>query len=149
MTVLVIKSALFSAMLITAAVWDMRKKIIPDLIPLLILLVGLICIKPIDAFLGLFLTGLPYLLAAVCLKHRDGLAVGGGDIKLMAACGFTLGIWGGILQSVLSLTLAILAGAVTAIVGHKSLKQIKIPLAPYFCAGGIFSYLVLLFSITI
>jgi leader peptidase (prepilin peptidase)/N-methyltransferase len=146
MNVLFIKGLLLAALLITAAIWDMKKQIIPNLIPLLILFVGLICIKPIDAFLGFILTGFPYLLAAVCVKRTDGFTIGGGDIKLMAACGSVLGVWGGILQSALSLTLALLVGAVVAIAGHKSLKQVKIPLAPCFCAGGIFSYSVLFLS---
>lgn len=146
MTVLLIKGIFFAVLLITAAVQDLKKREILNLIPLLLLLVGLIRIDPLDACLGFLLTGLPYLLASVFVKRTDGFAIGGGDIKLMAACGFVLGIWGGIIQSVLSLTLAVTAGIIMALVRRKPFNEIQIPLAPCFCAGGIATYTVLLIS---
>ena len=79
----IVKGLLFSLLLIAAAIWDIKKREIPNLIPLLLLLAGLIRIKPLDAVFGLILTGLPYFIAAVCVRRSDGFAIGGGDIKLM------------------------------------------------------------------
>ena len=69
----------------------------------------LIGFRPAASVAGLFLVGGPFLLAAVLIK-RDGFAIGGGDMKLMGACGFVLGVWPGLIQAVLSLSLAVLVG---------------------------------------
>ena len=102
MTPLMVKGVLFGLLLLSAAVWDMRNREIPNLIPALLLLCGLIGFRPAASVAGLFLVGGPFLLAAVLIK-RDGFAIGGGDMKLMGACGFVLGVWPGLIQAVLSL----------------------------------------------
>lgn len=145
---LIWKGALFSALLLTAAVWDIRRREIPDWIPLLIFLTGIPQMNPPDAFSGFVLTGLPYLLAAVLSYKGEDFSIGGGDIKLMAACGFVLGVWGGILQSIAALTLFLAVG-ICVYRGTKKLNTVTLPLAPFFCAGGIFSYCALLISATI
>ena len=144
MILLIVKGCLFAALLITAAVWDIRKRIIPDTIVLAILFVGGIGLSSLEglfsALLDAIITAVPYLLASIMVRKKEGLSVGGGDVKLMAASGFVLGIWGGILQSVLALTLAVLVGMITAFVKHKKINEIQIPLAPYLGVGGIFAY---------
>lgn len=143
MTALVVKGVLFAALLFTAAVWDMKKREIPDIIPLALFAVGCVGISLSSlpaALLGAVLTALPYLIAAVAVK-RGGFSIGGGDIKLMAGCGFVLGVWGGIVQSITALTVAVLAGAVIAAIKKKKYREVQIPLAPCFCAGGILAYL--------
>jgi leader peptidase (prepilin peptidase)/N-methyltransferase len=138
-----LKGVLFSALLLVAAVWDIRKREIPDWLSLLVLLTGFMGIR-YDSFLGLVLTGLPYLIAAV-LPSKTSFSMGGGDIKLMAACGFVLGVWGGVFQSIASLTLALAAGfGICALRKDKKLSTITLPLAPFFCAGGFFSYCLML-----
>ena len=150
LNVLILKGALFSVLLLIAAVWDIRKREIPDWIPLLIFLTGIPLMKPLYAFFGLVVTGLPYLNAAVLSYKREGFSIGGGDIKLMAACGFVLGAWGGILQSIAALTLSLAVGiGICVYRGTKKLNTITLPLAPFFCAGGIFSYCVLLLGAAI
>ena len=135
------KGILFAALLIMAAVSDIRRREIPDTISVLILISGLWGIKPIPAVLGLVITGAPYLFAALLFCRREDFAIGGGDIKLMAACGFVLGAWGGIFQSIISLTLALIAGLIICLFSKgKKLNTVTLPLAPFFCAGGIFSY---------
>lgn len=141
LNVLAIKGMLFSALLLTAAVCDIRKREIPDWIPLFMFLTGILRIKPSDVLLGLAFTGLPYLLAAVLPSKKEGFPIGGGDIKIMTACGFVLGVWGGVVQSIVALALTLLAGIGICIYRRdKKLNSITLPLAPFFCAGGIFSY---------
>lgn len=143
MSALIVKGVLFAALLLAAAVWDMKKREIPDLVPLALLPVGCIGISLSSlpaALLGAVLTALPYLIAAVAVK-RGGFSIGGGDIKLMAGCGFVLGVWGGIVQSIVSLMAAVIAGAVIAAMKKKKYHEVQIPLAPCFCAGGILAYL--------
>lgn len=139
MNALLVKGALFFVLLVVAALWDLRKREIPDLVPALILLCGFLCWRPLDSILGFILTGFPYLAAAV-LARRDGFAIGGGDVKLMAACGFVLGVWAGVLQSILALLLAVGVGITVSIIRKKPFHMVKIPLAPCFCVGGILSF---------
>ena len=82
MTPLMVKGTLFGLLLLSAAVWDMRNREIPNLIPILLFLCGLIGFRPAASTAGLLLVGGPFLLAAVLIK-RDGFAIGGGDVKLM------------------------------------------------------------------
>jgi leader peptidase (prepilin peptidase)/N-methyltransferase len=147
MMILIIKGWLFAVFLILAAVWDLRKREIPDTISVLIMITGLLAVKPWDAFLGFLLTGLPYLLVAVLIQKDTGFSMGGGDIKLMAACGFVLGVPLGALQSIVSLFIALLVGlCIRFLSGNNKIDSIALPLAPFFCAGGIFSYSVLVLS---
>ena len=64
MTPLMVKGVLFGLLLLSAAVWDMRNREIPNLIPALLLLCGLIGFRPAASVAGLFLVGGPFLLAA-------------------------------------------------------------------------------------
>ena len=80
-----LQAVLFFCLLLAASVWDLRKRIIPDSICLLIALTGLIDFSPVN-LLGV-LAALPLLLAA--LYKPEG--IGGGDIKLTAAAGMVLG----------------------------------------------------------
>lgn len=139
MTASIIKGLLFSLLLLAAAVWDMKKREIPDCIPVLLLLCGLIRFSPAVSAAGLLLVGGPFLLAAV-LSRRDSFAIGGGDVKLMGACGFVLGIWPGLMQAILSLALAILAGLAVRHLKQQPLSAVRLPLAPFFCFGGISAY---------
>ena len=143
MTALIIKGVLFLSLLITAAVWDIKKREIPDLIPLAMLPVGCIGITLHSlpaALLGAVVTALPYFIASIAVK-RGGFAIGGGDIKLMAGCGFVLCVWGGIVQSIVALTAVVVIGAVVAAVKKKKYRDVRIPLAPCFGVGGILAYL--------
>ena len=145
MTPLMVKGTLFGLLLLSAAVWDMRNREIPNLIPALLLLCGLIGFRPAA---GLLLVGGPFLLAAVLIK-RDGFAIGGGDVKLMGACGFVLGVWPGLIQTVLSLSLAVLTGLVECRLQKQPLSAVRLPLAPFFCFGGVSAYWLTAFALQI
>ena len=145
MTPLIVKGALFGLLLLSAAVWDMRSREIPNLIPALLLLCGLIGFRPAASAAGLFLV---FLLTAVLIK-RDGFAIGGGDVKLMGACGFVLGVWPGLIQTVLSLSLAVLAGLVECCLQKRPLSMVRLPLAPFFCFGGVSAYWLTAFALQI
>ena len=145
MTPLMVKGTLFGLLLLSAAVWDMRNREIPNLIPALLLLCGF---RPADSAAGLLLVGGPFLLAAVLIK-RDGFAIGGGDVKLMGACGFVLGVWPGLIQTVLSLSLAVLTGLVECRLQKQPLSAVRLPLAPFFCFGGVSAYWLTAFALQI
>ena len=131
MTPLMVKGTLFGLLLLSAAVWDMRNREIPNLIPALLLLCGLIGFRPADSAAGLLLVGGPFLLAAVLIK-RDGFAIGGGDVKLMAVCGLLLG-WKLIIFAFL---LGCIIGSVIHLIRMKvSGEGHVLAMGPYLSAG--------------
>lgn len=128
----------FILLLLIASFYDLRTHQIPNCLSLIIAGVGLLHNSPFTSLTGLLITGLPYLLAAIF----SGGKIGGGDIKLMAACGVVLGPIYGTLQSILGLTLVLLfaLGASFRYV-LRSTSQIALPLAPFLAVGGIAAYI--------
>jgi len=129
--------AIFIILLTYAAMIDFRTRTIPDHIPVLIILFGLINTEPISAVLGLVLVPLPYFIMAL-LKENS---IGGGDIKLMGACGFCLGLEAGYMASILGLMLAIIIHFAYSMIGNKKMTK-NIPLAPYLGAGCLIAHLI-------
>ena len=86
------QAVLFCCLLIVAAVWDIRKRMIPDSICILIFLAGLMDFNPANLCGILF--SLPFFLVALIDKNQ----VSGGDIKFLAAACSVLGVnasvWG-------------------------------------------------------
>lgn len=138
MTWIILKGTLLLLILGYAAYMDMKTREIPDAVPIMLLITGFIGFSPLFSITGLLVTVSPFLFAALA---GDGM--GGGDIKLMAACGFILGPWGGMLQTILGLALALLFTFIrSAALGKKVERKIRIPLVPFLGAGGILSYLI-------
>ncbi|WP_339192343.1 prepilin peptidase [Paenibacillus sp. FSL E2-0230] len=121
-------------LLLWASFCDLNSKQIPNMIPLAIFLVGLLHFSPLFSIAGLLCTGLPYWIGAI---GSDG-KIGGGDIKLMAACGFVLGPLYGTLQSLFGLGFVLLFALTIAFRhGIHSAKNTALPLAPFLSAGGV------------
>lgn len=95
---------LLSPLLLWASICDLKTKQIPNVIPFAIFLVGLLHFSPLFSIAGLLCTGLPYWIGAVVSNGK----IGGGDIKLMAACGFVFGPLHGTLQSLFGLGFVLL-----------------------------------------
>lgn len=135
---ILIKGLLFAMLLFIASIQDIRTREIPNWLSLALMSVGLIQVHFFPAFIGLVIAGTPYLLAAAI----SGGKIGGGDIKLMAACGFVLGPIGGIVQSIIGLTLVLLfAIGIAFRSGFKNAKQTALPLVPFLAAGGLVSFI--------
>lgn len=134
--VILLKDLLLTLLLTCASIQDIKTRQIPDSLSVAITSVGFIHFSPLFSLSGMLLTGLPYFVAAVISKGK----LGGGDIKLMAACGFVLGPVGGTLQSLIGLTLVLFIAAGIGIKsGYQSAKQTSLPLAPFLSAGGFFA----------
>lgn len=85
----------------------------------------------IGRVIGFFVISLPMLLLAVFING----AFGGGDIKLMAVCGFLLG-WQ---NSLLAFFIALLIGggcAIYLLASGKSKRGAHMAFGPYLCAGA-------------
>jgi len=136
MIITIIKGLLFAFLLVYAAISDIKRREVDDWVWVSILIVSLIGSG--GSFLGAVITALPFFFPAF-LKG----GIGGGDVKLMLACGAMLGIWGGLMQTVLALTLAaVFALGILIKKGFAACKKTAIPLAPFLCAGGILSYII-------
>lgn len=138
-----IAAAAIVCLLVIASFIDFTHKLIPNKINLIIAAVGIVnvvfgnSITIWDSLLGLALGGggllLPGLLIGWMLRKE---AMGGGDIKLTAACGIFLGLQ----RSLISLMLAFYSAAVVLVVMllFKKLKRDKsIPFGPFLSAGTI------------
>ena len=110
--------------LILAGAADIAAREIPDAFHLLIAMAGLIGFQPVSALAGFLVVPLPFLIAAL----KTG-KIGGGDVKLMAASGFALGVSGGFWMMFWGLLMALLWNA--------SMRQGKgsLPLAPFLAFG--------------
>lgn len=124
---------LFGQVLLFAAEYDIATHTVPDYVPVLILLVGLVEVEFAPAFLGLILVSLPFLAAALI---REG-SIGGGDIKLMGACGFVLGVRRGYAALMLGLFLAVAFQA-----AFVKKKDKGFALAPYLAVGCLLARLI-------
>ena len=130
-----LQAVLFFCLLLAASVWDLRKRIIPDSICLLIALTGLIDFSPVN-LLGV-LAALPLLIAALC---KPG-GIGGGDIKLTAAAGMVLGFWGCTSGLLLGLTASLFFYLINQLIRRlrklepQKASQASLPMAPFLSLG--------------
>ena len=141
---LFIQGGIFIALLLSASIVDIQKRIIPDTYCLYIALTGFISFEPVKLF-GV-LAALPLLIAALLWG-----GMGGGDIKLMAASGLVLGFTGGIAAIIIGLTAMLLFYAVYTIVQRLRVRECPraYPLAPFLSIGCIAAYFMNTGGITI
>ncbi|MGX8710724.1 MAG: prepilin peptidase [bacterium] len=101
----VLQAVFFIALLCSASLLDFRKRIVPDWICLFIASISVLDFAP-ERLTGIIIS-LPFLLAAVLFG-----GMGGGDIKLMAACGLVLGLPKGLLAAMAGLNLLLIYVAI-------------------------------------
>lgn len=130
----VLAGALFLAGLGLASVTDIRKRLIPNQAILAMLLLGLL-----NMGLAIFLQQAWWLYPAGLLIALPFLGawlrgwMGAGDVKLMLACGFFLGLPASLAMIALMLVLLIVIAICLAIT-RRSMKT-KIPLGPVIAAA--------------
>ena len=128
----------FFIVLVLAAVSDIRKREIPDGIPLLVTIVSLI--PPESVQLSGLLVALPLLMIGVTAG-----GIGGGDIKLTGACGLVLGFGRTLIGLITGLLLLLVFHAARQCV--KRIKKEKrergkeqaYPLVPFLLLGMLIS----------
>lgn len=130
-SIMIIKGFLFAQILIFAGYHDVKTKIIPDFAHIIIAAISIIRIRPDQAALGLLTGMLPFLIIGVFFG-----GIGGGDIKIMGACGLILGCWGIIVAGIIGLSIAL----VITLLFQRD-KKLGIPLAPYLGVGCFILYL--------
>lgn len=139
--------AALSSMLIVVSIIDYYHKIIPDRLNLIILVLGIlfkltsiIVLKKesvlLDSIWGFLVGGGIFLLIAIVTNG----AMGGGDIKLMAA----LGIWFGLKEILLISLLSFILGSVISImllIAKLKSRKDEVPFGPFICISAFLSLL--------
>lgn len=141
---LTILIALFLAFLTGCAASDINKGIVPDLLCILIAVVGVISFftEPVSLqsiishICGALVLSVPMLIAALLVKG----GFEGGDIKMMAAAGLFLGLDRTIIAGIIAFLIAGIYGVYILLTKKKGSRE-NIKLAPYLALGCAFSAL--------
>ena len=135
---------LFLIFLAGCAASDINKGIVPDLLCILIALLGIISVfieeitrqSIISHLCGAVVLSVPMLIVALIVKG----GFGGGDIKMMAAAGLFLGLDRTIIAGIIAFFIAGIYGVYILLTKKKGAKG-KVKLAPYLALGCAFSAL--------
>ena len=132
-------AALLLLSLVACACADINKGIVPDLVLIVIAVLGIVRFFVVEGFtvnglishlIGLVCVSVPMLLISLAVKG----AFGGGDIKLMAAAGLCLGWQYAVIGACLGLFISGFYG-IYLLVLKKAGKGAKIKLAPFLVYG--------------
>lgn len=130
----VLKNLLFISTLIYAGIYDYKKRIIPDRVHVIIMISALLSqFSIIQSILGLLILPIPFIIPI--FFNED--SIGGGDIKLVGALGFYLGLTKGILAMIIGLSLS----TIVSLLQKKHRNQL-VPLAPYLAIGSIIAFII-------
>ena len=136
-----IRLVLFFSVLSLAAVSDIRKRIIPDWMPLVI--AGASLIPPESVYVTGMFVALPLLMAGITAG-----GIGGGDIKLTGACGLVLGFERTLAGLLMALCILLLFHAVRQCVRKmkrvncEAGKEQAYPFVPFLLLGMFISILI-------
>ena len=130
----VLKNILFISTLIYAGIYDYKRRIIPDRVHVIIMISALLSqFSIIQSILGLLILPIPFIISI--FFNED--SIGGGDIKLVGAIGFYLGLTKGTLAMIIGLSLS----TIVSLLLKKHRNQL-VPLAPYLATGSIIAFLI-------
>jgi leader peptidase (prepilin peptidase)/N-methyltransferase len=138
---LLLKYTIFSYALFVISFIDVGHLIVPDKIVLPLIVLGILFSLPhhilgsvIGAVSGFVLFVFIAIIGRILFKKE---ALGGGDIKLITACGAFLGIQGVILTTFLSALIGSISG-IYFIIFKKSKTTSQIPYAPFISIAAFF-----------
>lgn len=135
-----IKTGVFIGMMVFIATYDYQTKTIPRFVHLIVLLIGCIDVNVSwiinQALPGLLLLPLPVMGVYWYQKRKEpGKNIGIGDIKLIGACGWVIGINIGMLGLFIALAISLLWCMV-----KKISQSASFPFAPFLCIGFTLGY---------
>ncbi len=132
---LAFKNLMFILTLIYAGYIDYRKRIIPDKVHVIIILLSLMAnFNPFRSIIGLLLLPIPFIIPI--FFNED--SVGGGDIKIVGAIGFFLGLERGMIAVIIGLAIAVIFSLFIL----KKDRKDSFPFGPYIAIGSIISLLI-------
>lgn len=132
---LLLQGGFFTALLITASVYDVRKRIIPDYICVGIALTALMTFSP-EKLMGF---GTAILLFGIALWMGG---IDGGDIKYTAAVGLVLGIHKSMAGIILGFAAMLLFHVIFTMIQKACRGDVRksYPLAPFLSLGCLTAY---------
>ena len=133
----ILQAVLFFSLLGIAAYTDIKKREIPGILCVAMVLISLLDFKAVSV-LGI-LAALPFFIAAMISPS----GIGGGDIKLTAAVGLFLGFWETMLGVTLGLAAVVVTHGVRILLFRKKDKEPEpkaYPLAPFLMFGFACAY---------
>lgn len=131
-----VQGVLFLFLLLSASFVDLKRREIPNWVSGGIVALSLMHVRP-ECLLGL-IPALFFLAAAV----KGG--IGGGDVKLAAACGLVLGLPGALMGTILGILLQLLfhLGALCVLPLFRRQVWSAYPMAPFLAIGYAAAYYV-------
>ena len=133
----ILQAVLFFSLLGTAAYTDIKKREIPDMLCVSMVLISLLDFRA-GSVLGI-LAALPFFIAAMV----SPTGIGGGDIKLTAAVGLVLGFWETMFGMTLGLSAVVVIHGIRVLPFRKKYKEPEpkaYPLAPFLMFGFACAY---------
>jgi leader peptidase (prepilin peptidase)/N-methyltransferase len=133
---LLLQAVSFTIRLTAAAVCDIRRRIVPNLLCAGIALTSLLAFEP-ENLAGALIAVIPLVIA----RFFGGIE--GGDIKLMAVSGLVLGFRQSLAAAILGFTaFAVISGIYTLIgkVRGRDTERMPHPLAPFLSLGCLAAY---------
>lgn len=129
-----LKFSIVIGLLFTASVWDIRKRIVPDFLPILL---TACCFIPKAEFhpSGLFIA-----IALLLIGTIIG-GIGGGDIKMIAAYGLLRGAFETTIALTITMLLLILFHGLKCIITKNKKCNKAYPMMPFFLVGNIIGFL--------
>lgn len=128
----------FFLLLLTCSFIDLKCRIIPNRVVILVLISGLLnsCLytSMVDSFMGIIVPSLLLLIA----KSKWNFYIGGGDIKLLSGIGAWVGWYANIYVLLAGGVLALIYVGVTR--GLRRGKVLSVPFAPFLSAAAIIIY---------
>ena len=132
----------FFSLLTVIALIDQDTMEIPDEFVIISLILGIASIGVftdlplVSRMVGIFIISVPMLILAVVIPG----AFGGGDIKLMAACGILLGVKLEVISTFIAIMLGGIYGAILLISKKKGRKE-HFAFGPFLCIGMVIAIL--------
>ena len=146
MTAIIASSALL-LLLIWVSVHDIRTHKIENVVHVIVIIAAFFVNDlPLgQRIFGLVFCFIPFLICNIISGNKIGM----GDVKLVSAFGFVLGVYGGFASAVISLTAMVLSVGSWQKLKKQDLQDLQklkdkaVPLAPFLCGGFV---LILLLS---
>lgn len=133
-----IKHLLFILIMIYAGVYDIKYRIVPIHVHILLFMTGLLDVS-LSSVIGSITCFMAILIATLIQPTNN---VGGGDVYINASIGFCLGFFDGMGTIALSMIIGLI---VQPIIWKVKKRKNSFPLVPYFLCGSILYLIIKLF----
>ena len=137
----IIKTIILLTLLLYASVMDIKTREVPDSIPVMLLILGLVDtdIERLSSMLfGALLVFLPQFASALINPSK---ALGGADIKVSSSAAFLLGTPNGLFALIVGLTLAVIVMPIIRKIRNLPKDQ-PFPLIPFLSIGIVAGYFI-------